>query len=292
MPASPETLARYREVRLRLRRLLCELVAKPHRDELRDPMRPVHLRVYGRRTILVLEAEKVVGVRARALVRDVAEYLIALVDRLRESRLQALLPHHREDRHFVVVTAIRLAGRMRIVAEQRGRLRADPILWDRIASERKTRDRIDDLHRSAGGVAALREVARPLERCRHQPWLRQQVVVGHALESNEDVEAIPQAGHLDRSAERAQQMNVVVVGSRRRHARERVGSGVPEGVAEQATDRAVVEGASAPPIVAEGGRLRERRGSAIVHAAIDQESICGRGRICRRIIRCWRGRLS
>ena len=110
-----------REVRRRLRRLTRELIAQPHRHQLRDPMVPVHLRIDGRRAVLILEAEERVRVGRRPLVGHVAEDLIPLVDVLRETRLQAVLSHHGQDGHLVVVAAVALAGRLRIVAKQRRR---------------------------------------------------------------------------------------------------------------------------------------------------------------------------
>ena len=70
-------------------------------------------------------------------------------------------------------------------------------------------------------------------------------------------------------------MHVVVVGARCRHAGQRIRAGVPGRVAEEAADHAVVERTGAAAVVAEGGRLRERRGRAVVDAAVDQKPVCG-----------------
>ena len=50
MPASPDTLVRFAKYGVRLRGLARELIAQPQRQELRDAVVPVHLRIDGRRS--------------------------------------------------------------------------------------------------------------------------------------------------------------------------------------------------------------------------------------------------
>ena len=260
--AIDSSIARYvgsiREVRRGLVRLARELITEAQRHELRDAVTPVHLRIHCRRSVLVFEAEQVVCVGRRPLIRHVAEHLVPLVDVLRETRLHALLSHDGEDRDFVVVSAVRLARGLRIVAEQRRRLRADAIARDGIAGKRKTRQRVDDLHRAPRCITALREVAGAFERRGHQPRLREGVVVGQALKSDEDVESILQARNLHRTTKGPEQVHVVVVGSRSLDTGERIRPGVPHRVAEETANHPVIERARASSIVPEGRGLRER----------------------------------
>src|SRR6185295_10269638 len=105
------------------------------------------------------------------------------------------------------------------------------------------------------------------------------------LVADEDVGAalrheVPEA---ERTAERAVDVEVVVVGLRNGLPVERERRGVERGVAFDDGQLVVEKGPAAAAVVAEGGRLSKRRGRAVVHAAVDHEAVCGLLRVlCRR----------
>ncbi len=124
----------------------------------------------------------------------------------------------------------------------------------------------------------LREVAAPFGRRRDAGGARGGVAISRPLVVQGYVRPIArdQAGDLQRTAEGQQALCAGVGRLGRVLSGKRERAGVPERIAEDQAEGAVVERSPARTVVAERARLRERRGQAVVHAAVDQESIRGR----------------
>ena len=210
MPASPETLVQVREVRERRVRLTLELITCAHGHELRDAVRPVRLCVEARVLARVRKAEERRAVRRPALVVDDAVQLMAVVRRLGEAALNAVLADAGDDRHLVVEAPAPAGVRQRIVTEQRRRLRTDAPARNRVAGKRQPGQWIEDRDRTARGSQRLREVPGTFERGRDDRRLGDRVVVRRPLIADEHVELIAEPRNAEWPLERAEELRVGV----------------------------------------------------------------------------------
>ena len=149
---------------------------------------------------------------------------------------------------------------MRVIAEQRRGLRADACAGNHVSRERPARCRIDDLNRLSERVAALREIARALERSGHQARLRRRVVIVAVQKREKHVRPVRrhEVPEAQRPAEQAVHVEVVVLRLGHGLAGEVERPRVERGVAFDDRELVAEQRSSAPPVVAESRALGER----------------------------------
>ena len=280
-----------REKRQRVRGLPAELVAQGAERAHGEAVHPVGGELIAEHAVGVQKTEDAGAVTASAHQAEVAVQVVLAADSLPHPRLHRVRMGGADQRHLVVV-ARTAEVRQRIIAQQRERLRADPVLRDHVAGKRHSRGGIDQFHRLAQRVQRLRKIAEALRSRGHQAALGGGIAIACPLVVHYQVGAIAfhQMRDPDRPAEARQSPQMVVTRLRRILSGDGVVARVPECIVEGQAEAAVIQGASPATVVAERGRLRERSGRAVIDAAVDQKTIVRRRGVHLAGCRHWRCR--